>query len=54
MNMYEELRKELDKQIPEIAEQYNSNVESFFSYLKKTYGDCIYLEESKNNDGYYI
>ena len=59
MNMYDELRKELDKQIPEIAEQYISNVESFFSYLKKTYGDCIYCEGNayshfKGEDGSWV
>ena len=55
MNMNDALRKELEKQIPEIAEQYISNVESFLNYLKYTYGDCIYCEEeAKNKDGYYI
>ena len=47
MNMYDALRKELEKQIPEIAEQYISNVESFINILKSTYGEELKIERPK-------
>ncbi len=45
--MREALRKELEKQIPEIAEQYVENVESFLKTLKSYYGEELIVERPK-------
>lgn len=45
--MKEALRKELEKQIPEIAEQYIENIESFLEFLKSTYGKGLIVEGNR-------
>jgi hypothetical protein len=45
--MREALRKELEKQIPEIAKQYVENVESLLKTLKSYYGEELIVERPK-------